>query len=1011
PPDVICADCVEALRAAVHLYNRDFLTGFTLRDCPEFDEWQFFQAESLRQELAAALERLVEGYSRHNQPELAIPHARRWVALDSLNEPAQRALIHLYDQAGQPAAALRQYEEYVDLLEKELGLPPEEETTTTYEAIKAKRMLGPYLKEKTVDAKSSIPEPPKRRTPFSNLPIPPTDFIGRQTELAEIRRLVAEESNCRMLTLVGPGGIGKTRLVIESGRQLLDLFAHGVCFVALAPVSNAEFIIPAMADALNLTFTNTASPKNQLLTYLHDKQMLLLLDNFEHVLDGADVLADILHAAPQVKLLVTSRERLNLQEEWVHEIWGMSFPEDVQDALQAGGSALEQYSAIQLFVQRARRTKTNMIFSSTDIPALVRICALVDGMPLGLELAAPWVRLMSCQEIAAELEQNIDLLTTTLHNVPDRHRSLRAVFEQTWARLLPGEQTVLSRISVFRGGCLREAAEAVTEATLPLLLSLVDKALVRRSPNGRYEMHELVRQFAHEQLQANPDEVRQTLYRHYGYYADFLQQQNEALKGDRQKEALEAISADIDNVRAAWQRAIEQKDATALDQAAEALCLYSEMRGALDEGEMAFHRAAEAFAAETQTNSVRGFLLVGQGMLRTHRGELQDGQNLLEQGLSLLEAGQSPKSLVAKRAFALMWLGWALFLQGKNVEAEQIVQESLALTKNNGDRWGQAKNLFILGNSLTARGLLAESEPLLRESLRLCQAIHDRRSCLLVNRNLAILTFWFGDYAQTARLLDAAATLSREFDDHIGLAYALRELGKLEVAEGKVEQAIQTLKQSIAITDEIGSQWESAATRDDLGMAYLASGDVAAAEQALNQCLGAAQALNNRYYTARCWGDLGYVAYRRGDYQQAERYLRRALDLWAEIGHEPYSAWVLSYLGHVANATGGNRQTEAARYWMQALQLAITHKLAPFALDIFVGVAKFLAESDNHDLIAKLLILSYHHDAGTYETKEQARHMLNSMVIPIPSKDEAQIHDWQAAAGEVIERLAQSQRI
>ena len=861
--------------------------------------------------------------------------------------------------------------------------------------------------------KPAAPEPmavtPAGQAPH-NLPTQPTPFIGREAELNQIRQLLIEEADCRLLTLVGPGGTGKTRLALAAATTVLEALPHGVFFVSLAPVQEPEFIVPAIAEALNFNFAGAAEPKDQLLTYLREKNLLLVVDNFEHLLAGAELLSEVLHAAPRITLLVTSRERLNLQEEWSNEVGGMTFPRPGEIVPGDDSAALAPYSALRLFLQRARQAKASFSLTSADMPYVVRICELVDGMPLGLELAAPWVRLMPCREIAAELERNVDILSTSIRNVPERHRSVRAIFEQTWERLLAEEQAVLSKLAVFRGGCLRQAAEAVTGATLPRLLSLVDKALLRRTSSGRYEMHELIRQFSLEQLQADPVVYEQVQDRHYAYYCSFLQQQTGALKGGRQKEALQSITADIDNVRAAWHRAIEGKDTGALEQAAESFCLYCEMRGTLYEGEVAFQQAVAAFGSIPSTvpagasarEGLKGFLLAGQGMLRAHRGGLVEGQELLEQGLLLLRRFQAGQQHRPKEAFALLWLGWTLFLQGKNAEAEQAVQESQDLYSKVGDRWGVAKNLFVLGNSLTARGQLAESEPPLRESLAICHDIQDRRSCLLVNRNLAILTFWFGDYAQTRDLLNQATRLSQEFDDQIGLAYTLRELGKLEAAQGEYSQAIQTLQKSMAITDEIGSQWESAATLDDVGIALALTGDTVAAEWALKQCLEAAQALNNRYYTARCLGDLGWVAYHKGEYHQAEPQLQQALELWAEIGHEPYRAWVLSQLGHVA-AAGQERQTAAKQYYRHALELSTRHNLAPFALEVFVGVAQLLTQVGEAETIAQLLALARHHPAGTTATKEKARRLLKELPAAQVSDP---LLDWRTEAEQIIGLLS-----
>ncbi|MBE7555542.1 MAG: tetratricopeptide repeat protein [Anaerolineales bacterium] len=1054
PAESVCADCLPLLAEAAALYTGDFLAGFTLRDSPEFDDWQFFQTESLRQELASALERLVQGLHAQGKAEAAIPHARRWVALDPLHEPAQRQLIQVYDQAGQPAAALRQYEEYVRLLEEELGLPPEEETTTLYEAIKAKRILQPFLKarresppvkaqvqatmlppEQYATASTRVetpvqpaagrlaeaapqqpgrPEPVERGTPRHNLPSQLSPLIGREAELGQIRRLLLDEPDCRLLTLVGPGGTGKTRLALAAGAALLEAFPHGVYFVSLAPVSEPEFIVSAIAEALNFNFAGAAEPKEQLLTYLHEKNLLLVVDNFEHLLGGAELLSEILHTAPRVSLLVTSRERLNLQEEWSNEVGGMTFPRRGDTIPVDDSATLEPYSALRLFLQRARQAQASFSLSAEDMPYAVRICELVDGLPLGLELAAPWVRLMPCREIAAELERNLDILSTSLRNVPERHRSIRAVFEQTWERLLPEEQAVLSQLSIFRGGCLRPAAEAVTGATLPRLLSLVDKALLRRTSSGRYEMHELIRQFSLEQLQANLHVYEQVQDRHYAYYTAFLHQQTAVIKSGPQKEALEAITADFDNIRAAWHRAVECKDAYALEQAAECLCLYSEMRGALHEGEAAFQQAVTALAvpppaldkaAADALENLRGFLLASQGMLCAHRGELQAGQSLMEQGLSLLRQFPHPERHRQQEAFTLLWLGWLVFLQGKTSEAEACIEESLALFSAVGDRWGVAKSLFVLGNSLTARGLLAESEPPLRESLAICQEIDDRRSRLLVNRNLAILTLWFGDYNQTRQLLDEAASLSREFNDQIGLAYTLRERGVLETAQGEYERAMQTLQESIAITDAMGSHWESAAALDDVATVLRLTGDYVAAEWALNQCLEASQAINNVYYTARCLGNLGCVAYHKGEYQQAEQRLQQALELWAGMGHDPYRAWVLSQLGHVSAKK--SRPGEAGEYYWQALLLSTRHNLAPFALEVFVGAARLLLQAGQTEHVAQLLTLAQHHPAGTAETKGAARDFLEERTTRLSGElTAASPLDWQTVAGQIIEVLS-----
>jgi DNA-binding SARP family transcriptional activator len=329
----VCPACRDPLTEAVTLYRDDFLAGFTLPDAPEFDEWQFFQSENLRQKLASALERLIRLYQAQNELAEAIPYARRWLSLDPLHEPAHRQLMLLYAQSGQQAAALRQYQVCADALEAELGLAPNQETTILYEQIRAGRLNPdqPISQSPTPVAETASPVVRSDLIPRHNLPPQPTPFIGRETELADLANLIADP-NTRLLTIVGPGGMGKTRLALEAAGAQVEHYPHGVYFVPLAPLTESENLIPATAQAVNFPFPrDERSPQQQLLDYFRQKQLMLVLDNFEHLLapskDGLAFITDLLQAALQVKLLITSRERLKLSSETVFTLEGLDFPE------------------------------------------------------------------------------------------------------------------------------------------------------------------------------------------------------------------------------------------------------------------------------------------------------------------------------------------------------------------------------------------------------------------------------------------------------------------------------------------------------------------------------------------------------------------------------------------------------------------------------------------------------------------------------------------------------------
>lgn len=343
------------------------------------------------------------------------------------------------------------------------------------------------------------PAPPP---PISSLPALFTPLVGREVELAALARLL-RNPQCRLLTLIGQVGIGKTRLAIEVASTQGELFPDGVYFVPLVSLPSPEFIVPTIADALGFTLSASIDPKLQLLNHLREKCLLLVLDGLEHLLEGAGLLAELLQQAPALKLLVTSCERLSLQAEWLFVLQGLPVPpfDQVQQA--------EEYGAVKLFVRSAGQAQVGFKLSAEERPWVVRICQLVEGMPLAIELAAVWVRLLSCREIAQEIERTLDFLSASARDLPERHRSMRAAFDHSWHLLSIEEQQALAKLSIFRGCFQREAAAEVAGVSLPLLTALVDKSLLRCNQcheTGRYSLHELIRQYAADKLHENFEE-------------------------------------------------------------------------------------------------------------------------------------------------------------------------------------------------------------------------------------------------------------------------------------------------------------------------------------------------------------------------------------------------------------------------------------------------------------------------------------------------------------------------
>jgi predicted ATPase/DNA-binding SARP family transcriptional activator len=562
----VCPLCIPLLSKAVDLYQGDFMAGFSLRDSSAFDEWQFFQTERLRSAQANALARLARAYSTDGRQtlDLAIGYARRWVAHDPVSEPAHRQLMQLYLKGGRRTEALRQYQTCAQILQQELGIGPSEPTLALAHHIQLgqrspRKPLAAYDRPRPAD-------PVTLSASHAPLPAPLTPFLGREVERAEIVPLLRDNDECRLVSLVGPGGVGKTRLAIQLAEDVSTDFLDGVAFVSLDSVDLAEFFQPTLADALHIPYRHGGSLVDKLCEYLGPKSMLLVVDNFDRHVGRADLLATLLEAAPSVKILVTSQEPLNVQGEWLINISGLAYPETTTQADEA-----EAYSAVQLFLQAARRLKPNVDLADDEWPWIIRICQLVDGMPLGIELAASWVRMLSYKEIVRKIESNLEFLTTSLRNVPERHRSMRAVFEHAWQLLSAEEQRAFRQMSVFVGGFQQEAAEWVADVSLRTLRALANRGLLRRHASGRYDRHPLLWLYAAEKLAADPEEEYATHKRHCTYYTAFLQKQLTYLVEDRGKAALEAIAVEIENVRTAWHWAMTHCQEANITQALEQL--------------------------------------------------------------------------------------------------------------------------------------------------------------------------------------------------------------------------------------------------------------------------------------------------------------------------------------------------------------------------------------------------------------------------------------------------------
>ena len=939
----------ESLMVAADLYRDDFLTGFSLADCLQFDEWQFFQSESLRQSLAFALEKLIVKLGEQREYQTAVPYARRWLALDPLHEAAHRQLMQLYAQMGQQAAALRQYEQCRQTLEDELGISPSSETRVLYQDIQAGKVTGRKRKP----------------LPRHNLPVQTTTFIGREAELADIKRLLLEEPGCRLLNLVGPGGIGKTRLALATAGQLLDAFPDGTYFVSLASVAEAEDIVPAMAAALNFTFYGATEPKEQLLDYLRSKKLLIVADNFEHLLDGSHLLTEIISQAPDVYLMVTSRERLNLQEEWGYDVRGLLFPASSNQTSEVSetSEALEEYSSLKLFLQRARRAKASFTPSVEETAAIIRICQLVDGMPLGLELAAPWVRTLSCREIADEIARNLDFLTTSLRNIPERHRSLRVVFEQTWERLSPDEQAVLQQLSVFRGGCTRQAAEQVTGATLPILASLVDKALVRRTNIGRYELHDLISQFAAEKLAQ--DEAMKTAVRdsHSTYYCAFLHAHTEHWYTARQLETLAAVTHESDNVEQTWRRALAKGEWQLLRQAIDSLVAFYDWWGRFADAKSFCQSVVEEAERQAKRIDVSPHCLRlwvrALAELAWFTADNSEVRHRLQQSLALLERPELVgKDTRPEKALVLYLEGG--YLANQNLrEARQVIEQSLALYHELGDQLGIAKTLRALGYVDWRAGNHDSALTRVQAALTIHLERGDHRGQAICMTTMGRIHKTQGHLEEAEHWAREALRLSQQIGDQSLLVRRYTNLAHTLLFQGKLTEAQQLAEKGLAICRDLDHRAVEGWVQYCLCETLMHSGQYQpAARQAVDGLL-VVQAVGDRRFEAAIYGVMGQLALAASSYTEARAAFAKSAEIFRKVqyGHIDIS---LAGLGYTACCL--DRPQEARQHLLEALRSALDAKTYGPILFALPGVALLFAEAGKPEQAVTLYALASKHD-------------------------------------------------
>ncbi len=964
---------VEQLQAAVALYRDDFLTGFSLNDCPEFDDWHFFEADSYRQELLNSLDKLIELHRQQGNAEGAIGYARRRLAMDILDESAHRMLMELYALAGQQSTAQRQYEECVRIFEEEFGAPPEEATTALYESIRARRHLAQRPNQTQTTA--SVPPSPESHlpvrpspSPFNNLPTHLASFIGRRTESLKLEALLQRE-DVRLVTLIAPGGMGKTRLSIEVAGRLTTTYTDGVWFLSLVGVNNGSQLLSALIQLFNVPMRESDTLE-ALQRFLSTRRLLLVLDNFEQLVDQAKILAKIVYAAPHVDLLVTSRVRLNLREEWSVPVEG----------LEIAGDDIKTSDAIHLFGERARQVQPDFDLSANIADILV-ICRFVGGMPLGIELAATWLRAMSCQEIASEIAADLDFLSTPLRNMPAQHQSMRTVFEHSWALLTTREQCSLAQLSVFQGGFTRQAASVVAKTGLALLSSLVDHSLVRRSKGGRYDIHELLRQFAGEKLMES-SEADKFHDAHADYFLAYLTGRAEDLQWRRPQEALSELKPEQENLFAAWQWAAQHRMFPQIRSVAPALLQYCNWTNTQESGRQLLGQAIDAVRTETGNgdhwSSLHGSLIWRQGALEPQGRRtgpffenMSDARQLLAQS-----ATDNREEIAILDVFISLELGTL----GTMAEAGSAIQNAI-------QTFSETKNLVRLGWAYYGLGLLCSGKGKL---LLADQAYHQADAAWQQAGAPPYPLLWRcivyqmqGNYVEQYRTLKRSERLPRdpfscEIEPNIDRGVIEIQLGAATVSLGDLVQATTHFERARIILEGEDQLWLMAGgLKHSLGTVLRLKQQMREARQQIEWEVETIRSIGFGQRIAARLHELARLEYDEGHYILSEAALKEALEIARSIDFIYIEALILCQMGHTTAAQG---KSEAIEFYRQALIVAQEQGMNGIAVDVLLGIASLSGAGEKWVTSStesiELLALAASHPSSEWETKMRAQKAL-----------------------------------
>lgn len=902
-----CPDCLFRLRQIVNLYQGDFLTGFGLDDSPSFDEWRLWQQEHQLNRVLSALILLANQALAMGNGVEAEQLARRHIKLSPWQEQPHRQVMQALAQQGNVTAALAHFDICQKILVAELGISPTAETIACRDQIRQqatpnKRVNGP-----------TNGQPPPLLT--LSLPQPGTPFFGRTSQLATLSQQLLNPTY-RLVTLVGAGGMGKTRLAIALAQQLQGQFQHGASFVPLAPVAEADetVMVQVIAAALGYVFTGTHDPVTELVAHLRPRHHLLVLDNFEHLLNAAGLASRLLENAPHLTILATSRHPLGLPGEHVHPIKGLGLPRDERDAAA---------TSVQLFAERASRSGSGFTLNPKTLPTVTRICTSLDGWPLALELAATWINDFSLAEIEETLIQHLDQLRTHFRDVIERQKSMMAVLSWSYNLLSPQAKTVLAHLSIFQGGWTPAAAAMVIGATPASLSHLVQHAFVEQHPDGRQTMHELIRQFA----QAHLPETAPLAEPHSHYYLHWLKEQEPFLFGPEPVLVLPTVRMELNNIRKAWHWAVKHDQYAWLNLSLAPLVRYYTVTGltttaifdlgaaaeSVERADMPDHNLPETTGWGTKPRlALAGYLWAEQAIFYERTGAMPMATAAAEHAWQLGQQTQDPITL----SRSLCAQGILLHVKGRLLQARETLTSGAALAQAAGqerlaaeclyrlvrpkvktnaylteartivhrlnDRWLKNEIARTSGGVAFYEGHLWQAYQYWQESLNDSRQFANAAMIARLENNLGDLARRFGDYSQAFLYQNSALQTLQNLGDQVMEAHVLEGLSRLSWHTGRMALTWETIQQCEIICREQKINSCLGYLLSTKGRFYLVKGQIRAAQATFREAIACSLACNHPQMAMEAYAGLAEISYQQGNLTVAQAWIESILTFLAE---------------------------------------------------------------------------------------------------------------------------------